>query len=118
VPFQDATLVPLQFQAGSWKAGDVELPRVDAIAARDAAGKLWVALTNLDPGRVARIDLTLPGKPVTRANGQVLAAPKMDSVNSFEAPAVVAPKPYAAKVTGKRVAAELAPASITVIGLE
>ncbi|HEX6396196.1 MAG TPA: alpha-L-arabinofuranosidase C-terminal domain-containing protein, partial [Steroidobacteraceae bacterium] len=117
VPFQDATLVPLQFEAGSWKSGDVELPRVDAIAARDAAGKLWVALTNLDPGRAARIEFAA-GKPVSRAIGQTLVAPKIDSVNSFEAPAVVVPKPYTAKVWGKQVTAELAPASITVIALE
>jgi hypothetical protein len=30
---------------------DVALPRVDAIAARDASGRLWLALTNLDPDR-------------------------------------------------------------------
>jgi alpha-N-arabinofuranosidase len=118
VPFQDATLVPLQFEPGAWKSGDVELPRVDAIAARDAAGKLWVALTNLDPGRAARVAFTVAGKGFTRAQGQILVAPKIDSVNSFEAPAVVAPKPYTAKVAGKQVTAELAPASITVMALE
>jgi hypothetical protein len=31
---------------------------------------------------------------------------------------VVAPKPYTAKVAGKQVTAELAPASITVMALE
>jgi alpha-N-arabinofuranosidase len=118
VPFQDATLVPLQFEPGAWKSGDVELPRVDAIAARDAAGKLWVALTNLDPGRAARVAFTVAGKGFTRAQGQILVAPKIDSVNSFEAPAAVAPKPYTAKVAGKQVTAELAPASITVMALE
>src|SRR5690349_13736093 len=118
VPFQDATLVPLQFEPGSWKSGEVELPRVDAIAARDAAGKLWVALTNLDPGRAARVAFTVAGKGFTRAQGQTPVAPKIDSVNSFEAPTVVAPKPYTAKVAGKQVTAELAPASITVMALE
>ena len=118
VPFQDATLLPVQFEAGTYKSGDIELPRVDAIAARDPAGKLWLALTNLDPNRAASIDLTLAGKQVTRAQGQTLVAPRFDSVNSFEAPAVVVPKPYAAKVAGKKVTANLAPASVTVIGLE
>jgi alpha-L-arabinofuranosidase len=118
VPFQEATLVPVQFEAGTYKSGDIELPRVDAIAARDAAGKLWVALTNLDPNRAANIDLSLAGKQVTRAQGQTLVAPRFDSVNSFEAPAVVVPKPYSAKVAGKKVTVNLAPASVTVIGLE
>ena len=99
-------------------SGDIELPGVDAIAAKDAAGKLWVALTNLDPVRAASIDLTVAGKQVARAVGQTLAAPRIDSVNSFEAPAVVAPKPFSAKVAGKKITANLAPASVTVMALE
>src|SRR5688572_22991967 len=42
VPFQDATFVPVTFNAGAYTHGGVTLPRVDAIAARDAAGKLWL----------------------------------------------------------------------------
>src|SRR5277367_2859972 len=41
VPFQDATFVPVSFDAGIYTQGDVKLPRVDAIAAKDKAGKLW-----------------------------------------------------------------------------
>ena len=51
VPFQDATFVPVTFDAGTYTHGDITLPRVDAIAAKDAAGKLWLALTNIDPDR-------------------------------------------------------------------
>ena len=40
LPFQDATLIPLEFQAGSWSHGDIRLPRVDAIAARDTVGRI------------------------------------------------------------------------------
>ena len=35
VPFQDATFVPITFDAGTYTHGDVALPRVDAIAAKD-----------------------------------------------------------------------------------
>ena len=118
VPFQDATFLPVQFEAGTYKSGDLELPRLDAIAARDSTGKVWVALTNLDPNRAASIDLALAGKRVARAVGQTLAAPKFDSVNTFESPAVVVPKPITAKVAGGKITANLAPASVTVIGLE
>jgi alpha-N-arabinofuranosidase len=34
-PFQDARSLPLRFEAGSYRQGDITLPRVDAIAARD-----------------------------------------------------------------------------------
>src|SRR6185503_10166552 len=33
VPFQDATFVPMTFDAGTYKQGAITLPRVDAIAA-------------------------------------------------------------------------------------
>jgi alpha-N-arabinofuranosidase len=118
VPFQDATLVPVKFDAGTYKSGDIELPRVDAIAARDAGGKLWLALTNLDPNRAATLELAVAGAKASRAQGQILVAPKVDSVNTFEAPAVVAPKPFSAKVAGKKVSVTLAPASVAVIAVE
>ncbi|MEF2985628.1 alpha-L-arabinofuranosidase C-terminal domain-containing protein, partial [Pseudomonas aeruginosa] len=41
VPFQGATVVPVKFDAGEYVHGKVTLPRIDAIAARDTAGKLW-----------------------------------------------------------------------------
>src|SRR5947209_18373975 len=49
LPFQDATFVPVTFNAGSYTHGDVTLPRVDAIAAKDTSGKLLLEITNLDP---------------------------------------------------------------------
>ena len=53
VPFQDATFVPVTFDAGTYTHGDITLPRVDAIAAKDASGTLWLAFTNLDPNQAA-----------------------------------------------------------------
>ena len=52
VPFQDATFVPVTFDAGTSKHGEITLPCVDALAARDASGTLWLALTNLDRAEV------------------------------------------------------------------
>ena len=54
VPFQDATFVPVAFNAGTYTHGDISLPRVDAIAAKDASGKLWLEITNLDPNQAGR----------------------------------------------------------------
>jgi len=116
VPFQDATLVPVELAAGTYKTGDIELPRVDAIAARDAAGKLWVSLTNLDAQQAATLELAVSGAKFTRAQGQVLAAPKIDSVNTFEAPGAVVPKPISA--SGKSLSVKLPPASVAVLALE
>src|SRR4029453_2918894 len=67
VPFQDATFVPVTFDAGTYTHGDITLPRVDAVAAKDAAGRLWLALTNVDPNRPAEIEASLPGLSATSA---------------------------------------------------
>jgi alpha-N-arabinofuranosidase len=45
-------------------------------------------------------------------------AAKIDSVNTFEAPGAVAPKPFSAKAAGKKLIVKLAPASVTVVELE
>jgi alpha-N-arabinofuranosidase len=118
LPFQDASFVPIELAAGTFKTGDIELPRVDAIAARDAGGKLWLSLVNLDPDRAADLEIDAAGAGVQHATGQTLVASRVDSVNTFEAPGTVAPKAFAARASGKKLLLELAPASVTVVALE
>jgi alpha-N-arabinofuranosidase len=118
LPFQDAAFVPVAFDAGVYTHGDIRLPRVDAIAARDASGKLWLEVTNLDPEEPADIEVELAGAQVKSAAGEMLTAPKVDSVNSFEAPNAVAPKPVTVKAQGGKLALKLEPKSVTVIALE
>ena len=48
VPFQDATYLPVTFNAGEYKVGTITLPKVDALAARGKDGKVWLSLVNLD----------------------------------------------------------------------
>jgi alpha-N-arabinofuranosidase len=118
VPFQDATFVPVRFAAGTYTHGDMTLPRVDAIAARDTAGKLWLAVTNLDPSRSVAVEASLAGITPRSAVGETLTAPAVDSVNTFETPNVVAPKPIVAKVQGGTVALKVEPKSVSVISVE
>jgi alpha-N-arabinofuranosidase len=118
VPFQAATLVPVNLDAGTYTHGDITLPRLDAIAARDAAGKLWLAVTNLDPRRPVSVEATLAGVTPTSAGGETLTAPRVDSVNSFETPDAVAPRPITANVESGRLALTLEPKSVTVVSIE
>jgi alpha-N-arabinofuranosidase len=46
-----------------------------------------------------------------------LTAPKVDSINTFDAPNTVAPKPVAAKVQGGKLTLRLEPKSVTVIAV-
>jgi alpha-N-arabinofuranosidase len=118
VPFQDATFVPVTLDGGTYKHGDVELPRLDAIAARDTAGKLWLAVTNVDATRPATVDIGVPGIKAKRALGETLSAPKLDSVNTFAAPSAVAPKPLAGRINGAKITLTLAPASVSVLAID
>ena len=116
VPFQDAMLVPVAFDAGSYVYGGIALPRVDAIAARAKSGKVWLALTNVDPNRSVQIEVTAAG--LKQATGETLSSPRIDSGNTFAAPTTVAPKPIAAKSSGGKIVLKLVPHSVTVVALE
>jgi alpha-N-arabinofuranosidase len=118
VPFQDATFVPVTFNAGIYKNGDITLPRVDAIAAKDTKGKLWLAITNLDPNQSIEIDASVSGMKAKSASGEILTAPQVDSVNTFDAPNTVAPKAISAKAEGGKLVLTLSPKSVTVVSVD
>jgi alpha-N-arabinofuranosidase len=118
VPFQDATVVPVKFNAGWYTDGDIALPRIDALAAKDTNGKLWLEVTNLNPNQPVEIDASVMGVNAKSATGQTLTAPAVDSVNTFDAPNTVVPKPISAQAQGGKLMLKLPPKSVTVVGIE
>ena len=117
VPFQDATVLPITFDAGEYKFDRYTLPKVDAIAARGKDGKVWLALTNLDPHNAADVSPSVAGTTATSAEGEVLTADRIDSINTFDAPHAVEPKPFSAKADGGVLVLHLPPHSVTVVHL-
>jgi len=118
VPFQDATFIPVDFDPGTLHRDGITLPHVDAIAAKEASGKLWVEITNLDPDKPVEIDAEIAGMMVKTVKAETLTASAVDSVNSFAAPHNVVPKPVSASVKSGRLALTVEPKSVTVISLE
>jgi len=118
LPFHDATLIPVTFNAGWYTHGDVALPRVDAIAAKDADGKFWLEITNLDPNEPVEIEAKLAGVTAKAASGTTLTAARVDSVNTFDTPNTLLPKPIAAQVQSGKLTLKLEPKSVTVVSLE
>jgi alpha-L-arabinofuranosidase len=114
VPFQDARFVPIKLNAGEWVQGSLRLPRLDAIAARDSAGRLLVSVTNVDPQHSADIDLNLAGVAAKSVSAQTLTADKVDSINTFDAPDTVAPKSLTTTLDAGGMHATLPPRSVTV----
>jgi alpha-N-arabinofuranosidase len=117
VPFQDATFIPVTFNAGTYTNSGITLPRVDAIAAKDVTGKLWLELTNVDPNEFVEIEVNIPGLNANTGSGETLTAPTVDSVNTFDAPNTVIPKPITAKIQNGKLIIKLAPKSVTVVSL-
>ena len=118
VPFQDATFVPVSFDAGTYTHENISLPRVDAIAAKDINGKLWLEITNIDPNQPVEIEASVAGVTPKSAAGETLTAPKVDSVNTFDAPNTVAPKPISVKVQNGKLIFKAEPKSVTVLSIE
>jgi len=118
VPFQDSTLVPVAFDAGSYTHGGLTLPQADVIAAKRADGKLLIAITNLDAEKPATIDAHIEGMTARSATGETLTAPAVDAVNTFNAPNAVIPKPAAVKVQNGEISLAVGPGSVTVVSIE
>lgn len=89
--FQGATYLPVEVHAPDYRFGAATVPSVHATAGRDAAGVVHVALVNLDPHHAENVRVRLAGIKVTSVQGQMLTAPSMDSINSFDHPDTVKP---------------------------
>jgi alpha-N-arabinofuranosidase len=118
VPFQNATFIPVTFDAGTYTHGSVSLPRVDAIAAKSADGKLLLEITNLDAENAAVIGADLSGITAKAAKAETLTAPFVDSTNTFESPRTVAPQSMAVQLQNGKLSLTAAPRSVTVISIE
>jgi alpha-N-arabinofuranosidase len=118
LPFQDSTFVPVTFDAGTYTHENVTLPRLDAIAAKDVNGKLWIELTNLDANQSVEIDLNVAGINAKSASGETLTGPSVDSINTFDAPNTVVPKPISAQAQDGKLTLQLQPKSVTVVSVE
>ena len=116
---QDATFLPLELKTPQYVLGEEKVPAVSATASRDAAGKIHLSLTNLNPRETITVTTTLAGSTAKKVSGRVLTAPAIDSHNTFAAPTVVAPKSFdGAKLDGGKLTITLPAKSVVVLALE
>jgi alpha-N-arabinofuranosidase len=93
-PFQDAISLPIKVTAPDYTFGGKSVPGVTASAARDAAGVVHVALVNLDPNKPVTLTAELAGLAAKSVSGQVLTAPAMNTINTFDKPSEVKPAAF------------------------
>jgi alpha-N-arabinofuranosidase len=118
-PFKDATLVPVDISPPVYRHGEYQMPSVHASAARGQDGRLRVALTNLDPDEAASVSLRIADSKARTANGTLLTAPAMNTINTFEKPDTVQPQVFkGARVSGDRLSVDLPAKSVVVLTLQ
>ena len=115
VPFQDATLRSGDLRSGRVQPRRHQHPGVDAAAARDTSGKLWLALVNVDANRPARITTGFAGVNARSASGRILTAAAADAHNDFDKSDQVAPKPYRGTGAGGGIQFDIPAKSIAVV---
>ena len=118
-PFQDATQLPVEVKSSWYGKDDWGMPAISAAAARDKAGVIHVALANLDPNQPATVSAKLAGASAASVTGQILTAPAMNVINSFDKPDQVVPRTFdGARVGADGLTVELPPKSVVVLDLK
>jgi len=117
-PYQDATELPLQLDTPSYTLDGYAVPEVHGSAVRAKDGHVYVALTNLDPKRDAKVEIRVDGLKAVGVGGQILTAPKITSHNTFDQPNAVKPVSFdGAHVQGDKLSVVLPTKSIVMLQL-
>ncbi len=119
VPFQDATSLPFKLDNNpQYTLGKASIPTVSASAARGKDGTLYLALVNTNPREPADVAVSVAGAKASSASGAVLTAAAIDAHNTFAAPGVVAPAPFAAAADAGKLVLKLPAKSIVVVAVK
>ncbi|HMB89651.1 MAG TPA: alpha-L-arabinofuranosidase C-terminal domain-containing protein [Rhodothermales bacterium] len=91
---QDATLLPLSLDPGTYEFEGQSIPALSASASKDSTGTIHLTLVNLDPHQERTIQTTLHGQEVSSVTGRVLTATAMNAHNTFDQPDHVQPADF------------------------
>jgi len=115
---QDAELLPLTLEAGTYTHGEPTIPALSASASRKD-GRVLLTIANMDPNQGRTVDASLRGQAFTQVSGRILTAEAMNAHNTFEHPDTVAPVPFdGARLEDARLTITLPPMSIVALELE
>lgn len=94
LPFQDATVMPLDLNAPIIRTSEGSFPGLSASAARARDGKTYVAIANLDLHDARRIHINLGDLRARSVSGEILTHAQMDAHNVPGEPEMISPHPY------------------------
>jgi alpha-N-arabinofuranosidase len=118
-PYMDGTVLPIDIKSSWYNKDQWTMPSVSASAVRGKDGVVRIALSNLDPNKATSVSATLPGVAAQTLTGQVLTAPTMTALNTFDAPNTVAPTAFnGARLSGGNLSVSLPPMSVVMLELK
>jgi alpha-L-arabinofuranosidase len=116
---QGATLIPVELNTPEYKLGEASVPALHISASRDQGGKLHLSIVNLDPSRTAEITTTLSGAAGKTVVGEMLTAPAMNAINTFEKRDVVKPVPFSgARLQGNQLSLSIPSKAVVMLELK
>jgi alpha-N-arabinofuranosidase len=116
---QGATLIPIDLSAPEYQMDQAAVPSVNASASRDKEGKLHLSIVNLDPNRAAEITTRVTGSTIRNINGEVLTAPMMNTMNTFDHPNAIKLTRFSGyKIQSSQVILSIPPKSVVVLELQ
>jgi alpha-L-arabinofuranosidase len=118
-PHHGATMLPIDLTCADYTQGTRKIPGLSASASKDAAGKIFVTLCNLNPNAAAELACELPGVKVGKISARVLTTETMQAHNTFEKPDVIKPVEFSNfKTTANGFTAKLPAKSVVALQLE
>jgi alpha-N-arabinofuranosidase len=116
---QGATRIPIELSAPNYTMNNKSIPAVSVSASRDNAGTIHLSLVNVDPNRPADITTKVAGAQIRTGTGEVLTAPAMNAMNTFDKPDVVKPARFTAfKLADSQLTVTVPAKSVVVLKLK
>jgi len=118
-PYMDATVLPIDVASPWYNKDKWTMPGVSASAVRDKAGKVHVALSNLDPNKPVTVSVALGGVSASNVSGRILTAAAMDAHNDFTTPNAITPAAFTgARIDGTTLTVALPAKSVVMLDLQ
>ncbi len=116
---QDAKYLPVNLKSPDYKSGDKTIPAVNVSASLDSTGATHISLVTINATKSITTIVYLNDINAKSVSGQILTAPQLTSINTFEKPGAVGIANFTAyKKNGSTLTVTLPAKSIVVLELK
>ena len=113
---QDAMLLPLEVESKEYTFQGQSIPAVNASASKNAQGVIHISLTNADPNNRQMITCDLGSVKVSKINGEIITAGKINAYNEFNQREQVNIQPFSeAKIVDGKIVVDMPSKSVVML---